>query len=94
MSIKSLRVRGHKNLGTSPCTPSCHVSRSIHDFEFQPDCVDLSKECVDTLSQTGRIGSLGRVTSVDTTSGTRGDGWRAYTNARITTDRTGVNLSP
>ncbi|MQL68537.1 hypothetical protein Taro_000865 [Colocasia esculenta] len=34
-----------------------------------PECVDLSKECVDTLSQTSRIGSLGRVTSIDTTSG-------------------------
>ncbi|MQL97884.1 hypothetical protein Taro_030581 [Colocasia esculenta] len=33
------------------------------------ECVDTTSECVDTLSQTGIIGSLGRVTSVDTTSG-------------------------
>ncbi|MQL76128.1 hypothetical protein Taro_008518 [Colocasia esculenta] len=35
----------------------------------EPECVDTTSECVDTLSQTGIIGSLGRVTSVDTTSG-------------------------
>ncbi|MQM16054.1 hypothetical protein Taro_049008 [Colocasia esculenta] len=36
---------------------------------LRPECVDTTSECVDILSQTGIIGSLGRVTSVDTTSG-------------------------
>ncbi|MQL71402.1 hypothetical protein Taro_003738 [Colocasia esculenta] len=31
-------------------------------------CVDLPMGCVDTLSQTGKMASLGRVSSVDTTS--------------------------